>query len=242
MAVAEDQATSPPLSNWEALKQVEREIDFLSKLASGLSVAGIVAGSFVTTPGFLLLALAYRPAIQLTKLKRIAIVMRPLLEAFEDTDIQIYPCQSVPGDEPLDLLVIVPEQAYFIISIRSKSKEEAKVVFNEENETLYTKHKRKGLRKWLPCPLVELSHYQAWLGKNRKVFGISANAIRRYPVIKVLALWSPMEIEKHNDQLYSKVGELTTLRLSRKGTALVIRQEEIIDFVKECLAQEAKAN
>jgi hypothetical protein len=116
MAVAEDyQATSLPISNWEALSQLERESDFLSKAAAGLSTAGLAVGTLISTAGFLLLALAYRPAVRLTKIQRIVKVMRPLLETFQDTGIQIYPCQSVPGAEPLDLLAIVPEQAYFII-------------------------------------------------------------------------------------------------------------------------------
>jgi hypothetical protein len=236
MQLIEQQPTKPRLHNWEAVHQLERERERSSQLVAGIGVAGCAVGA-IAAPGFLLLAAAYRPLIRVTKLSRIIEVMRLLLEEFGD-QIQIYPCIEVPGAEPLDLLVIAPEQAYLLISIRSKSKkEDSKVIFNEANETLYTKHKRRGLRKWLPCPLVELSDYHAWLNKNRREFDISANAIRRYPVIKALVLWKPMEIDRHGEHLYSKMGETTTLSLSRKGTALVIEQDEVLSFIKGCLTE-----
>lgn len=236
MQLTEQQPTKPRLCNWEALQQLERERERLSQLTAGIGIAGTAAGA-IASPGFLLLAAAYRPLIRVTKISRIIEVMRSLLEAFGD-QLQIYPCIDVPGAEPLDLLIIAPEKAYILISIRSKSKkEDSKVIYNEANETLYTKHKRRGLRKWLPCPLVELSDYHAWLSKNRKEFDISANAIRRYPVVKTLVLWKPMEIDRHGEHLYSNMGETTTLSLSRKGTALVIEQDEVLNFVKGCLTR-----
>lgn len=236
MQLTEQQPTKPRLHNWEALQQLERERERLSQLAAGIGIAGTAAGA-IASPGFLLLAAAYRPLIRVTKISRIIEVMRSLLEAFGD-QLQIYPCIEVSGAEPIDLLIIAPEKAYLLISIRSKSKkEDSKVIYNEANETLYTKHKRRGLRKWLPCPLVELSDYHAWLNKNRKEFNISANAIRRYPVVKTLVLWKPMEIDRHGEHLYSNMGETTTLSLSRKGTALVIEQDEVLNFVKGCLTR-----
>jgi len=235
MQLTEQQPAKPRLHNWEAMQQLERERERLSQLAAGIGVVGTAAGA-IASPGFLILAVAYRPLIRVTKISRIIEVMQSLLEAFGD-QLQIYPCIEVPGAEPIDLLIIAPEKAYLLISIRSKSKEEAKVVYNEANETLYTKHKRRGLRKWLPCPLVELSEYHAWLNKNRREFDISANAIRRYPVIKTLILWKPMEIDRHGEHLYSNMGETTTLSLSRKGTALVIEQDEVLNFVKGCLTR-----
>ena len=235
MQLTDQQPTKPRLHNWEALRQLEREKAMLSQSAAGIGAAGIAAGA-IAAPGFLLLAAAYRPLIRVKKITRILEVMQLLLDELGD-QIQIYPCIEVPEKEPLDLLVIAPDKAYLLISIRSKSSEEAKIIFNEANETLYTKHKRRGLRKWLPCPLVELSDYHAWLNKNRREFGISANAIRRYPVVKTLVLWKPMEIDRHEERLYTKMGETTTLSLSRKGTALVIEQDEVLNFVRGCLAQ-----
>lgn len=236
MQVADQQPTRSRLYNWEALRQLEREREWLSQVAAGLGAVGFVSG-VIASPGFLLLAAAYRPLIRATKISRIIEVMRTLLKAFGD-QLQIYPCIDVPGAEPLDLLIIAPEKAYILISIRSKSKkEDSKVIYNEANETLYTKHKRRGLRKWLPCPLVELSDYHAWLNKNRREFDISANAIRRYPVVKTLVLWKPMEIDRHGEHLYSNMGETTTLSLSRKGTALVIEQDEVLNFVKGCITR-----
>lgn len=234
-ATEQNNITLPP-HNWKALEQLEWEKDYLFSGSVKFWAAVFAAGVFFP-PAWVVMGWIYKPLIRVTKLARIIQVMRPLLEELEGQGIQIFPCLEVPDHEPLDLFVILPEKAYLLISIRSKSKSEAKVVYNEANETLYTKHKSKGLRKWLPCPLVELSDYHAWLGKNRRLFGISANAIRRYPVIKTLVLWKPMQIEHHREHLYSQVGEMTTLTLSRKGTALVIEEDEVLDFVKACLVE-----
>ena len=236
MQATEQNKITLPLHNWEALHQLEREKNYFSN-ATAESAAGIASSPSLGSPEFLVLTLAYKPLNRVTKLVRIIKVMRLLLEEFSSQGIQIFPCLEVPDHEPIDLFVILPEKAYLLISIRSKSTKEAKVIYNEANETLYTKHKSKGLRKWLPCPLVELSDYHAWLGKNRRLFGISANAIRRYSVIKALVLWKPMQIDRHREHLYSKVGEMTALTLSRKGTALLIEEDEILDFVKACLVE-----
>ena len=232
-----------PIHNWDALRQLKREMDYLTNVSSVCGAAGIASGALLNPAGFLLLTLIYKPLIRVTKLVRIIKVMELLLEEFEGIGIQIYPCLEVPEHEPLDLFVIIPERAYLLISIRSKSKNEAKAVYNEANETLYVKHKSRGLRKWLPCPLVELGDYHAWLSKNRRQFGISANAIRKYSVIKTLILWKPMQIDQHREPLYTKMGEMTPLAISRKGTILVIHEDEVLDFVKACLTQvEVKAN
>jgi hypothetical protein len=112
MQVADQQPTKSRLYNWEALRQLEREREWLSHVAAGLGAVSFVSG-VIASPGFLLLAAAYRPLIRATKISRIIEVMRTLLEAFGD-QLQIYPCIDVPGAEPLDLLVIAPEKAYIL--------------------------------------------------------------------------------------------------------------------------------
>jgi hypothetical protein len=171
-----------PLHNWEALHQLEKEQESLVLQGTVSSAVAAGTGVFGNPLGFFIFALAYRPLIRLEKLARIIKVMRVLLEEFQDMGILVFPCLQVPEHEPLDLFVIFPKKIHLLISIRSKG--DCKIVFNEEREILYTKHEKKGLRRWLPCPLVELSGYHSWLGKNRRTFGISANAIRKYPVIK----------------------------------------------------------
>jgi len=230
------------LANREALRLLEQERDHLSYFTGVCGAAGITSGAILNPAGFLLLALIYNPLSRVAKLGRTIKVMRLLLEEFKGVGIQIFPCLKVPGHELIDLFVIFPERVYLLISIRSKSKEEAKVVYSEGNETLYVKHKGRRLRKWQPCPLVELSDYHTWLSKNRRQFGISADAIRKYSVIKTLILFPPMQIERHNEHLYTKMGDMTALAIPRKGTIFVIQEAEILEFVKGCLTQaESKA-
>jgi hypothetical protein len=223
-----------PLHNWEALHQLEKEQESL--VLQGTVKSAVAPGTevFGNSLGFFIFALAYRPLIRLEKLARIIKVMRVLLEEFQDMGILVFPCLPVPEHEPIDLFVIFPEKIHLLISIRSKG--DCKIVFNEGREILYTKHEKKGLRRWLPCPLVELSGYHSWLGKNRRTFGISANAIRKYPVIKALILWKPTRLERHREHLYNQVAEMPILALSRKGTALVIEEEDVLSFVRANLA------
>jgi hypothetical protein len=223
-----------PLHNWEALHQLEKEQDSLALQSTVSTAVAAGAGVFGNPVGFFIFALAYKPLIRLGKLARILKVMRVLLEEFQDEGILVFPCLQVPEHEPLDLFVIFPEKIHLLISLRSKG--DCKIVFNEGREILYTKHEKKGLRRWLPCPLVELSDYHSWLGKNRRTFGISANAIRKYPVIKLMVLWKPTRLEHHREHLYNKMDQMSVLALSRKGTALVIDEEDVLSFVRATLA------
>jgi hypothetical protein len=236
LAPEKEQDIVLPLHNWEALRQLEaeeREIERITKVVG----ATAVAAGLVNPAGYFILALAYRPLIRGSKIARIKKVMRVLLERFSSQSIQIFPCLQVEGSEPIDLFVILPEKVYLLISIRSKSKKEAKVVYKEDNETLYIRHELRGIRKWLPCPLVELSDHQSWLGKNRRQFGISANALRKFPVIKVLVLWEPMEIQKHESHLYTTIADSNFLKISRKGTALIVKETEIVELIEAQLSQ-----
>jgi len=223
-----------PLHNWEALHQLEKEQDSLVLQGTVSTAVAAGAGVFGNPVGFFIFALAYRPLIRLGKLARILKVMRVLLEEFQDDGILVFPCLQVPEHEPLDLFVIFPKKVHLLISLRSKG--DCKIVFNEENETLYTKYKGKRIKKWLPCPLVELSDYQFWLGKNRRTFGITADGIRKYPVIKLMVLWKPTRLEHHREHLYNQMADMSVLALSRKGTALVIDEEDVLSFVRATLA------
>ncbi|NJO66123.1 MAG: hypothetical protein HC832_00395 [Leptolyngbyaceae cyanobacterium RM1_405_57] len=70
MQLTEQQPTTPRLHNWEALQQLEREQEWISKVVVGIGAVGIATGVIVS-PGFLLMAAAYRPLIQGTKISRI---------------------------------------------------------------------------------------------------------------------------------------------------------------------------
>lgn len=234
MQATEQDNVTLPLHGWEALHQLEREKEYLSNVSAGFGAAGIASGALLGSPGFILLALAYKPLIRVTKLVRIIKVMRLLLEQFEGQRIQIFPCLEVPEHEPLDLYIRFPN-SQLLVSIRSMK--DSEVVYNERTEHLYSKRKKGGLRKWLPCPLVELSDYQAWLYKNRQQFGLSSKQVQKVPLAKVLLLWNSTMIHSHREHLYTSVGNLQLLALKRKGTTFVIKENDIVNFVKSYLDQ-----
>jgi hypothetical protein len=112
-------------------------------------------------------------------------------------------------------------------------------VYNEAREVLQVKRKDKhGLKVWEPCPLLELADYEKWLNKNRDLFAMSSREATKTPSAKVLVLWPPTKAAlDHNDHLYSEIGSMRILALRRKGTAFVIQEEEVTEFVKAWLAK-----
>ncbi len=234
MQTTEQKEKLPP-HNWEALEQLEWEKNCLSRGSATFWFAVFATGVFFS-PLWVLMGLVYKPMIRVTKLARIVKVMRPLLEEFEEQGIQIFPCLEVAGHDPLDFYIRFPE-AQLLVSIRSMNN--AEVVYNERTEHLYSRKNKKkgGLRKWLPCPLVELSDYQAWLYKTRQLFGLTSKQVQKFPLAKVLVLWSSTTIHEHREELYTSIGSLQFLALKRKGTAFVIQEDNIVDFVNAYLEQ-----
>jgi len=97
------------------------------------------------------------------------------------------------------------------------------------------RRKGKGIKKWHPDPLVELSEYQAWLIKNRQQFGMPSREVRK-PLAKVLIISGETTIDEHGEHLYATLSGERFLALNRKGTAFVIREEQVINFMKAYIA------
>lgn len=225
-----------PVHNWEALRLLEQAVDHLSNEALMAGGSAIATGSFVNPAGFLLFAAAYKPLIRVQKLARIKTVFSLLLEHFGDQEVQVFPIIQIDGKNPIDLYVRFPKKTQLFISIRSKG--DNKIAYNQAKEVLQVRKKRGGGTSiWEPCPLVELGDYKSWLDKNRGLFGLSSKEAQKTPTAKVLVLWHPTKAQDHTDSLYSEVGDMKLLAISRKGTAFVIQEEEILNFVKSWLSK-----
>lgn len=229
-----------PLHNWEALEQLRKEKNFLA--TQTLAVGGVAcAAGAVFTPGFFLFALAYPALARVDKIARLEQVTSLLLENFEDQGVQIFPVQGLEKTEgvtvhnPIDLFIRFPRKTHIFLSIRSKG--DSEIVYNEAKEVLQVKKKRGGLSLWEPCPLVELADYKVWLDKNRALFGLNSREAQKTSTARVLVLWPPTKAEDHKPHLYSEVGDAKILALRRKGTAFVIQEEEILNFVRAWLTR-----
>jgi len=229
-----------PIHNWEALEQLRKEKDVLSSQAMAAGGGAIAAGTFFP-PGLLLFGLAYSPMVRVEKIARLEKVTTLLLENFADQGIQVFPvqgleeAQGVTIHNPIDLFIRFPKKTHIFLSIRSKG--DSEVVYNESKEVLQIKRKRGGLSIWHPCPLVELADYKVWLDKNRALFSLSSREAQKTPTARVLVLWHPTRSEDHNPHLYSELGDIKILALRRKGTAFVIQEEEILNFVRAWLSR-----
>lgn len=232
--ISDNPPTPTHLKNWDGIKQLEQE---LSLLQAGYGIAGtamtggvIFTNPLVATGGIVALNVILR---RIEKVSRIIRVGTKILNTFEAQSIEMYSRLEVPGQNPLDLFLRFPS-AMLLISIRSMGNSE--IVFKESNETLYVKRKGKGSKKWLPDPLLELSEYQSWLKNNRQEFGMSSREVRK-PLGKVLVLSGGSKIDEHQEQLYSSLFGENLLTLSRKGTAIVILEDQLIDFITAHLAK-----
>lgn len=226
-----------PPHNKPALEMIREAIEHESALALAAGGFALGTGGFISPFGWLAFALAYKPLVRIQKLARLEKLTALLLDEFQSDEIQVFPVIKVENKNPIDLFIRFPRKTHLFISIRSKG--ESEIVYNEKREILQVKRKNKsGLRTWEPCPLVELADYKSWFDKNRDLFGMSSREAQKTPTAKVLVLWPPTKAaEDHNSHLYSELGGMKILALRRKGTAFVIQQEEITEFVRAWLAK-----
>jgi hypothetical protein len=226
-----------PVDNRKILANLEQEISLL-KAAYGVSTGAMIGGTVSSNPLVAGIGAAgdYFILERLEKISRIQRVATMLVDAFESTGVTIFPRVQVPGRNPLDLFVRF-NKTNLIISIRSMGK--SSIVFNEKQNSLYVrKPNNKGLKIWRrPDPLEELSEYIIWVNKNRALFGFTARQVRQ-PRAKVLLISGETKIHKHNEHLYTTLGDKTFLAIPKFGTIFVIREEKLIDFAEAFLASQ----
>jgi hypothetical protein len=226
-----------PPHNEAALEMIREAKDYASTQALAAGGAALATGGIVHPFGWLLFGLAYKPLVVTQKLARLEKLTALLLDEFKSEGIQVFPVLKIEDKNPIDLFVRFERKIHLFISIRSIGDKE--IVYNEAREVLQVKRKDKhGLKVWNPCPLLELADYEKWLSKNRDLFAMSSREATKTPSAKVLVLWPPTKAAiDHNSHLYSEVGSMKILALRRKGTAFIIQQEEVIEFVKATLAK-----
>lgn len=233
------QPTSTPVyaSNREALKQLERERDWLSGicgvLGSGVAVSAVYSPA-ISLAGLPPMAILLK---RLQKVSQIYLSMGPLLEAFEQQGVEIFPRLQVPEQESLDLFVRFPNKQFFAITLRTMSK--SSIVYNEKAEALYVRYRQGGLKPWKPDPLLQLADQEVWLRKNRReLFGGSSRDVRR-PVVKILALAGETRLGKHSEHLYETISEQKFVCVRRKFTTTVLEKEQLVRFIRAWQAQKA---
>ncbi len=226
-----------PPHNEAALEMLREAKDYESTVALAAGGAALATCGMVHPLGWVLFALAYKPLVRVEKLARLERLTALLLDEFKSEGIQVFPVLQIESKNPIDLFLRFERRTHLFISIRSRG--DSEVIYNEAREILQVKKKNiRGLTTWKPCPLVELSDYERWLTKNRANFGMSSKEVTKTPTAKVLVLWPPTKAAiDHNDHLYSEVGSMRILALRRKGTAFVIQQEEVTEFVRAWLAK-----
>lgn len=226
-----------PIDNRETLQKLELEKDELSAIIKSIGFGSILTGLTTFSIALLGLLLAWKPMVRLEKVSRLIKVMKLMLENFEDEGIEMLPLVKIPKAQPIDLFVRFPGREFLIFAIRSHG--EAIAVYHQSKDALYLKRPKKGMNRWKPDPLTELSEQEFWLRRNyRNLFGGSAKATRR-PMAKVLVVWGQTQLDEHEEQLYASVSDKKFLFIRREqgGAFYVIHQSQVIDFVRAYLAQ-----
>lgn len=225
-----------PPHNEEALEMLREAIDYESTLALAVSSTALATGSFINPIGWMAFALAYKPLVRIQKLARLEKLIILLLQEFKSKGIQVFPVLKIQDKNPVDLFIRFPGKTHLFISIRSKG--DSLIVYNEAKEVLQVRRKKNRLGTWEPCPLVELADYKSWFDKNRDLFGMSSREAQKTPTARVLVLWPPTKPSpNHNEHLYTEIGNMKVLVLKRKGSAFVIQEEEVTEFVKNWLSK-----
>lgn len=227
----------PPLCNQAAFDKIREAIDYQSTLALAASGLAVGAGGMFHPAGWLIFGLAYKPLVVTQKLVRLERIGTSIFHEFEKEGVLVYPTLPVENNNPIDLFVRFPQTTHLLISIRSKGDRE--IVYNEAREVLQVKRKdNNGLKIWKPCPLVELADYEKWLNKNRDKFLMTSREATKTPTAKVLVLCPPTKASpNHKEHLYTEIGDMRVLVLRRKGSAFVIPDLEVNNFVRAWLSK-----
>lgn len=228
------------LFNADALSQLKTEKSRLV-IQSGLTgLLGLTAGLF-NSLAFGLLSLAYRPLSRLAQISRVIEVMEILLDQYLDSDdIRIFPSIPIPRSQPIDLLVIFPNQLIIIVSIRSRTNAERRIKYEPSDQSLYLRHQKRGLYQWSPCPLAELKKYHRWLNQESKEkrFQISSEKLDRCPVYKILLFWPPTKIDKESEDFrYTFTKDKISvypLCVPQEAKTFVIENNEFYNLIKLC--------
>ena len=222
-----------------ALKTIEDIRDSATRAYAGLSGAALIAASIPgigSGPAAALALTAYAPLHRISKYSRIVLFMKEMMASFKASgqEAHFYPCLEVEGQENLDLFIQVPQQANFLISIRSQGK--ANIFYDKDKDSLYSRRIKRGRRLWRNCPLLQMAEYVKWLNKNRSTFGLSSREIRKLPLARIVVLWDPTRLADHEDGFYSKVGEDKILTINKKGKVFLVEHQEVSKVIKAYLA------
>jgi hypothetical protein len=222
-----------PIDSREELQQLEIEKDNLSARIISIGTAALVAGLTTFSIAWLGILLTWKPATRLEKVARVIKLITMILEEFGESGVETLPFIKVPGYQPVDLFIRFPGKEFLLFAIRSFG--ESSIVYNESKEALYYKRSKKGLKKWQPDPLMELSEQAYWLRKNRRdLFGNSKGV--RKPMAKVLVVWNQTQLDDHKEHLYTTIGGKRFLFIPREGGACyVIHSTQVTDFIQAWL-------
>lgn len=226
-----------PLHNEAAFEKIREAIDYQSTVALAAGGLALGTGGVMHPLGWLIFGLAYNPLVVTQKLVRLQRLGTSIFHEFENEGVQVFPTLPVENNNPIDLFVRFPRTTHLFISIRSKGDRE--IVYNEAREVLQVKRKdNNGLKLWNPCPLVELADYEKWLNKNKDKFLMTSREAQKTPTAKVLVLCPPTKASpNHKEHLYTEIGDMRVLVLRRKGSAFVITESEVNNFVRAWLSK-----
>lgn len=222
--------------NRAKLEELEQRRELLTIFSYALGAGGI-AGAVMFSPAILGLA-ALPPlgsllgALQTTSQR--FLLMTDLLAAFEDENVAIEVGLKPEGLREIDFFLRFPDKEYVLMQIRSLG--EARVTYNEEREALQFRKKGGGLTVWKPDPLSELARQEQWLRKEQPELLGTSSRDRRRPLSKLLVLASATTLGDHPEHLYDTIDDQKRLVLRKFGTANIVTQDQVVDFIRGYLA------
>jgi len=227
-------------AEFRRLEEENRLIMTAYAAATGALVASVIIPElFIRTSSLLAGTIGSR--FLLTRTQKVNSILRngkALDAAFADRGIQIFTDLPVPDQGRLDMLVkfpLPPKKAVFAIALRSQGK--ATIFYNEQKEAFYIRRGAAGLKRWTPDHVERLGVQGFWLRMNRQeeLFGMSRND-RNRPIVKLLVVTGETRIGQHSDHLYTEIGDQRVLLLQRRSSIYVLREEQLLPFIKAWLA------
>lgn len=229
--------TQPKHENHAILEDLKR---WQQKLTLACYAAGVwgIAGIGFFAP---LVAVAVPPLpFLLGKLQTISqqiVLMKRLIEAFEEEGIEIHPRLKPSGLKEIDFFLKFPDKRFIILMIESLG--DSVVSYNEKLEALQYRRKGSGLKTLKPDLLSEVTRQQLWIGKERRDLKGGSSRDARRPVAKMIVFWGVTRLNDHNEHLYSTMAGYKALWIRKEfGTVCLVEEKEVIEAIQAYLAKE----
>jgi hypothetical protein len=219
--------------NREAVERLETECELLAK---GTAVGTVISSwaallALIPVPISLVgLGGMTLTAEYLTRVHRLYLVAKMLLDHFGDDGIKITP-RVRTNSAIIDLLITMPDRRKFAFMVRGR--ENMSIRWREDRQEFFVTKKGQKVKKYnhLTKTIDELNSLADLRKEKHPLMGITSGE-RNTPTIKAIVLAEGAEIAANNSpELWTDFGQTRALKIRTSSVAYVVQSNNLIEFM-----------